>query len=228
MLTDDLAFIAASQPQVDSVSAVAMEQDYDRHSVSFKLAANEGVTFIVKDHFDQLFAVLRNHARKGIFSSQPEIPLHATYSLCVEIGRRSCMDQLFDIIVNLNFNKILGRLGSKMFQRPAYMTKIREPLTTRLRHMIHTLHQTPSTIPARQDLALLENQIHDFETSFGRLEEAGAENAIYHTKIAIQKAYQMTGNGIGFPGRLKGLGYSVGRLDDRDIREVGTTLAAVR
>lgn len=67
ILTDDLAFIAASQPQVDSVSAVAMEQDYDSHSVSFKLAANEGVTFIVKDHFDQLLTVLRNHARKGIF-----------------------------------------------------------------------------------------------------------------------------------------------------------------
>ena len=66
VLTDDLAFIAASQPQVDSVSAVAMEQNYDSHSVSFRLAANEGVTFIVKDHFDQLFTVIRNHARKGI------------------------------------------------------------------------------------------------------------------------------------------------------------------
>lgn len=131
------------------------------------------------------------------------------------------MDQLFDIIVNLNFNKILGRLGSKKFQRPAYMTKIREPLTTRLRHMIHTLNQTPPTIPDRQDLALLKNQIHDFGTSFGRLEEADAENAICHTKIAIQKAYQMTGNGIGFPGRLRALGYPIGRLDDRDVREVG-------
>jgi hypothetical protein len=66
ILTDDLAFIAASQPQVDSVSAVAMEQNNDSHAVLFRLAANEGVTSIVKDHFDQLFAVLRSHARKGI------------------------------------------------------------------------------------------------------------------------------------------------------------------
>jgi hypothetical protein len=131
------------------------------------------------------------------------------------------MDQLFDIIVKLNSNKILGRLGSKKFQRPAYMTKIREPLTTRLRHMIHTLNQTSSVIRGGQDLVSLKNQIHDFEASFRRLEEADAENAICHTKIVIQKAYQMTGNGIGFPGRLKGLGYPALRLDDRDVREVG-------
>jgi hypothetical protein len=64
-LTDDFAFIAVSQPQVDSVSAVAMEQHKTSHSLSFRFAANEGVTFVVREHFDRLFAVLKSHARKG-------------------------------------------------------------------------------------------------------------------------------------------------------------------
>lgn len=67
-LTDDLAFIAASQPQVESVSAVAMEQSKNDQSLVFRLAANEGVTTVVKAYFDQLFAVLNSHARKGIWS----------------------------------------------------------------------------------------------------------------------------------------------------------------
>lgn len=73
-LTDDLAFIAASQPQVDSVSAVAMELDKKNNSLIFRLAANEGVTFMVKRHFDQIFAVLRSCAKKG--------RLHMSQSLC--------------------------------------------------------------------------------------------------------------------------------------------------
>lgn len=73
-LTDDLAFIAASQPQVDSVSAVAMELDNDNGSLIFRLAANEGVNIVVKRHFDEIFAVLRSHARRGRLSYQISYP----------------------------------------------------------------------------------------------------------------------------------------------------------
>jgi hypothetical protein len=67
-LTDDLAFVAAFQSQVDFVSAVAMEQS---QSLLFRLAANEGVTTVVKDHFDQVFPVLKSHAHKGSLSEIP-------------------------------------------------------------------------------------------------------------------------------------------------------------
>lgn len=64
-LADDFAFIAACQPQVDFVSAAAIEQNGSDGSFVVKLAANEGVSPEVKRTFDEVFEVLRNHARKG-------------------------------------------------------------------------------------------------------------------------------------------------------------------
>ena len=64
-LADDLAFIAAAQPHVDYVSAATIEQNEDEPLLRVKLAANEGVSSSVKRTFDDLFEVLRKHARKG-------------------------------------------------------------------------------------------------------------------------------------------------------------------
>lgn len=64
-LADDFAFIAACEPQVDFVSAVAIEQLADDQSLVIKLAANEGVATYVKDKFDDIVAVLKSRARKG-------------------------------------------------------------------------------------------------------------------------------------------------------------------
>jgi hypothetical protein len=62
-LVDDIAFVAASQPRARFVSAVAVEQS--QTSLLFRLAANEGVSASVKDHFDRLFGTLRTYAKKG-------------------------------------------------------------------------------------------------------------------------------------------------------------------
>jgi hypothetical protein len=64
-LADDFAFVAASQPQVDSVSAAAIEQNESEPLFRVKLAANEGISPGVKRTFNDLFEVLRKHARKG-------------------------------------------------------------------------------------------------------------------------------------------------------------------
>lgn len=64
-LADDFAFIAACQPQVDFISAAAIEQNGSNGSIVVKLAVNEGVSSEVKRTFYELFRVLRKHARKG-------------------------------------------------------------------------------------------------------------------------------------------------------------------
>jgi hypothetical protein len=64
-LADDLAFIAASQPNVDFVSAVAIELDESGSFLRIKLAANEGVNSEVAEMFTNLVEVLKNHAKKG-------------------------------------------------------------------------------------------------------------------------------------------------------------------
>lgn len=67
-LADDFAFIAAFQPQVDSISAAAIEQNESAPLFKVKLAANEGISPGVKRTFNDLFEVLRKHARKGDLS----------------------------------------------------------------------------------------------------------------------------------------------------------------
>jgi hypothetical protein len=221
-LTDDFAFIAASQPQVDSVSAVAMELDKDSRKLIFRLAANEGVTLTVKSHFDQIFAVLRSHARKGGASHTTKImPFHTTHPSLTETTQASCEQQLFDEIVKLNCNKILGRLGSKRFKRPPHLIKNREPLTIRLRHLIHRLNQASPATSGGKDLDSLSDQICSFEASFSRLEEADPENVIACTKFAIGQAFMLTENGVKLPERLAALGCPKVLLDARDVREVG-------
>lgn len=64
VLADNLAFIAAIEPQVDYVSAVAIEQDGG--SLLFGLAANEGVCPSVRALFDHIFHILRVHAAEGM------------------------------------------------------------------------------------------------------------------------------------------------------------------
>lgn len=62
-LVDDIAFVAAIQPRAEFVSAAAVEQS--QTCLLFRLAANEGVSELVKEHFDRLFETLRTHAKKG-------------------------------------------------------------------------------------------------------------------------------------------------------------------
>lgn len=64
-LADDFAFIAASKPQVDAVSAATVEQNEAQPFITLRLAANEGIQPDVKTTFDALFQTLRKYARKG-------------------------------------------------------------------------------------------------------------------------------------------------------------------
>lgn len=64
-LADDLAFIAACEPQVGFVSAVTVEPCESSSSISVRLAANNGVSSVVQRTFDEVFEILRKHARKG-------------------------------------------------------------------------------------------------------------------------------------------------------------------
>lgn len=64
-VADDLAFVAACEPKVDFVSAVALEQRDSGSPISVKLAVNQGVCLSVSTTFDKVFELLRRHARKG-------------------------------------------------------------------------------------------------------------------------------------------------------------------
>lgn len=64
-LADDLAFIATYELEVGFVSAVTVEQCESGSSILVRLAANEGVSPSAHEAFDEIFEVLRRHARRG-------------------------------------------------------------------------------------------------------------------------------------------------------------------
>jgi hypothetical protein len=138
-----------------------------------------------------------------------------------DIARDDCQAQLFELIVQLNCNKILGRLESTKFQRPTHNTKIREPLPTRLRKFYRNHIQSSLSERNRLDVESLNRQIGNFEVAFRRLEEGKPEELIPNVKDTVMKAFDLTENGVKLPNRLKNLGCPDLLLEARDVQEVG-------
>ncbi|KAK1047837.1 hypothetical protein LTR74_017675, partial [Friedmanniomyces endolithicus] len=201
-LADDFAFIAASQPQVDFVSAVAVEQSKGKHSFVMRLAANQGVSPDVEEKFDEMFELLRKHARK-------------------DITRDACQKQLFELIVQLSCNKILGRLGSTRFRRPMHLDKTRGPLPTRLRQLYSK--NIRASFPRRncQDLNRPDRQIGSFEAALQQLESGKSEELHLNVTRTIKQAFDLTEDGVKLPTRLEALGCPDTFLDTKAVREVG-------
>ncbi|KAM0721507.1 hypothetical protein Q7P37_002431 [Cladosporium fusiforme] len=200
-LVDDLAFVAAHKAQADSVSAVAVEQGGG--SLLFRLAANEGVSSPVKEWFDRLFETLRAHARK-------------------EISQSVCQEELFEQIVRLNRNKILGRLGSELFEPPPHLpsTWRPRPLPIRLRSLLREVQQA-SEYRKVQEIETLDDQNSNFEEAFGNLESGSSRQAIRKLQKAIKEAYALTENGVKLPERFKAVGYTDQPTDAKAVRDVG-------
>lgn len=64
-LADDIAFIAAAKPQVQYVTAIALEQSNSRAPMVIRYAANEGPVQEVEAKLHEVLQVLTRHARKG-------------------------------------------------------------------------------------------------------------------------------------------------------------------
>ncbi|KAK5174356.1 uncharacterized protein LTR77_001436 [Saxophila tyrrhenica] len=201
-LADDLAFIAACQPQVDFVSAVAVVQEQKTPSLSFTLAVNEGISAEVWKTFDEVFALLRRRAKKGI-------------------AREDCQKQLFRVIVHLNRNRLLGRLGSARFKKPSHLQKDYGPLPARLRRLFATSTQRSFAPHHRTDINRLDGQISGLEAAFLQLEAGDSANLIPDLENIIMEAFALTVDGTKLPSRLEALGCPTAVLDARDVRELG-------
>lgn len=122
--------------------------------------------------------------------------------------------------MQLNCNRILGRLASARFKPPQHIHKVRDPLPERFRRLYLRHAQKPLTGRYLQDDAKLMHQIEGFETAFQQLERSSAE-LTHNIKRVIKEAYNLTENGIELPNRLRNLGFPESSLDARDVREVG-------
>ena len=221
-LADDFAFVAAFQPRVKSVSAVAIELDTDQPRFKVKLAANQGVAPCVERTFDDLFEVLRKHARKGETSMWCLLVVWRRLLTREDVTREACQAQLLELFIQLNCNKILGRLGSTKFRRPRHLPKNWKPLPARFRKIFDTDVGLRCSNQNRTELDRLDDQIKGFEAAFKQLEgEERSEELLRSIGNAIKRAHDLTVDGVGLPNRLENLGCSIKHLDARDVREIG-------
>jgi hypothetical protein len=212
-LSDDFAFISACDCGVGYVTVAAIEQARNGE-YTLRLAANEGICASVKTALLELLDVLRNCATKG--NTLPASFL-GTVLTCVELSRDQCSERSFHIIVNLNKNRILGRLESTHFQRPIHdRGSPRNALSVRLKELLtRAIVRTPIR---KTHLATLSHEVDAFHESFVRLENSRPGEAIDAVKAVVKNAYEITVDGISLPRRLSEIGLST--ADSRAIREV--------
>lgn len=129
-----------------------------------------------------------------------------------EITRDQCAEAILDIVVELNRNRILGRLASKHFKRPVH-EKLREPLPLRLKHRVSLKRNQPA-IELREFL----RQIDALDASFHLVESTGG--TLVALKAAVKDAFCLTGDGFSLFARLGRIGFRPSEIDVREIHEV--------
>lgn len=138
-----------------------------------------------------------------------------------EINKTDCQEQLFEIIVQLNCNRILGRLGCSKFRPPAHLTKSRDALSRRLRNMLDNNFPSSQLGWKHPQIQKLQNDLSTFETAYVQLEECKEDEMISSVKNVVRQTCVLTDYQAGLPSRLRNLGFPESRLDNRDVREVG-------
>jgi hypothetical protein len=137
------------------------------------------------------------------------------------ITRDDCNSQIFKLIVELNCNKILGRLGSSLFRAPTHLRKLLEPLPVRLQQVYRQYVPARLSSAKRMEADRLIAELASFEAAFEELEKSKPENVLSMIKLVIMEAFLLTENGVNLPERLQTLGFPNSILDARDVREVG-------
>jgi len=67
---------------------------------------------------------------------------------------------------------------------------------------------------------VLDGQISSFEAAFDRLEDGQATDVVLNLEFAVMQAFELTGDGVKLPDRLRALGCPPSVLDARDVKEV--------
>lgn len=218
-LADDLAFIAAVQPQVDYVSAVTIEQNLDGKALNFRLAANTGVTHEVREGFNALISILQQNSRKGKVLAR--VSPSYVMTIAQEFSRQVCQERLFKLITQMNFNRVLGRLRSKWFRRPSHIYGAFDPLPLHIKKFYQKNSIRSASRPQSYGVDPVLDDIIRFEESFKRLELSSSDDALNHLQEVIRCSYALTENGTKLPERLRLCGCPAGLVDVREVREVG-------
>lgn len=129
-----------------------------------------------------------------------------------------CEEQILEAIIRLHKNRILGRLDSPKFARPAHLRGgFRLPLVTRLQNLLN-LSKRRSRSSEIQDMM---EQFSRFKEAVANLENDSSSLSLYVFQAVVKAAFVLTIDGTKFGQRLAAIGCSQTQVDGREAREVG-------
>ncbi|KAF2452998.1 hypothetical protein BDY21DRAFT_375180 [Lineolata rhizophorae] len=199
-LADDFAFIAAYDYGVQYVTVATVQASKDSpNSTTVRLAANEGVNERAKDAISKVLAAMQRCASK-------------------ELKRQTCAEEILDVVVKLNQNRILGRLDSRYF-KPNYMCK--KPNLAQL--PIRLKQQIEDFVPRRRSrmregVQELSEEVNQFHQYFNQLEYSTVKSErVGVLMLLVKQAFKITRDGFSFPSRLS---QAVLNIRQRDISEI--------
>jgi hypothetical protein len=124
-------------------------------------------------------------------------------------------EDAFDIVINLNKNRIFGRLASRHFKPPLHdRGPPRKALSERFKALTNPSkhdHHDP-------DVEEFYHQIESFHAASIHIENSNAD--LSAIKCAVKAAFQLTADGFSLLGRLQKANVPPSAMDRREVREI--------
>ncbi|KAL6719933.1 hypothetical protein ACLMJK_001854 [Lecanora helva] len=137
-IANDIAYVAAAQKDVKSVSAAALEEVNNAGGLIVRLTANEAIEVVVLDTLRSIFELLQTCAVKG--------------------HRGKYASEIFDKVIHLQRNRIHARLQSKHYEVPEHYDRTAScttPLSQNLQDLAKYLTSPKNSLALRSKLAEL-------------------------------------------------------------------------
>lgn len=167
-IADDLAYVACFREGVKAVSAVALEEHVNCPGLTVRLAANASIPQQVSEQLNAILQLLRSRAEKGlqhlILTSMPKsTDRHAV------ISERLCISSVFHAVVDLDRERIHGRLRSEHWHTPSYYrhdSNLRKSLYQDLLALLPDIRKIHAIRPFAVRLESLCNDYKEVDVDF--------------------------------------------------------------
>ncbi|KAL8645405.1 MAG: hypothetical protein Q9226_007320 [Calogaya cf. arnoldii] len=167
-ITDDFAFLAATEERAEAVTAVAIEVQIEPPGMTVRFAANNGVP-------DRIWKPIQ------------DILTFISSSIASESSREECLSGLFHLVAKLNRNRIHARIRSKYL----YI----DPLYEGLRKLLPQLQKVPTFQPFIGSVTRLCNDYESIDTQINKGFEAF--DLLQNTVKQSYKLYRAIENALG-------------------------------
>ena len=128
-LAQDLAFIAAHEEGVHSVSAATIEESATQQGLIFNVASNSGIGASVRETLLGIGNVLEQCARKGNAAAKSIGSFANKKPVAIsELRGSECTESIFRSVAQLCEHRVISRLKCKDWIAPVYYTKRQDPM----------------------------------------------------------------------------------------------------